>query len=92
MKDGLKLIDIRQPRLQPDTHPDDYYIIEWHYSDFQSISGIGLRKHDYIAFDFTGNEDPTYNGVQLYRIEEGDKEHHHHKLILEGPWINPGWR
>lgn len=71
----------------PDTHPDDYYTIEWTYQGFQSIRGTGVRKNNFISFVFTGNEDPAYNGVQLYRIEEDEEKHGHHQLTLEGPWI-----
>lgn len=76
--------------VAPGTHPEDYYTIEWTYTDFQSISGIGVRKDDFIAFDFTGEEDPTYNGVQLYQIKEDCNEHGRHSLILKGPWIVQG--
>lgn len=73
--------------VAPGTHPDHYYIIKWNYSDFQSITGKGVRKGDYIAFEFTGDIDPTYTGVQLYKIDEDSGEHCHHNLTLKGPWV-----
>lgn len=73
--------------VAPDTHPDDYYIIHWTYSDFQSITGQGVRKDDYIAFEFTGDTDPTYTGVQLYKIKEYKEKDCHHDLSLKGPWV-----
>lgn len=77
---------VEATEVAPDTHPDDYYIIHWSYTDFQSITGKGVRKDDYIAFEFTGDQDPSYTGVQLYKIKE-DGDHCHHNLSLNGPWV-----
>lgn len=85
----ITIQSVEATAIAPDVRPDHYYDILWTYSDFQSISGRGVRKDDYLAIEFVGVEDPSYAGVQLYKIED-DKHCHHdhdHDSYLKGPWV-----
>lgn len=58
------------------------YTLNWTFDDGTHDIGTGLHVEDELSVVFQNVENPSVNGVQVYKIK------HDHRL--EGPWVDLG--